>query len=490
MNIDLNIELMPKQLEFQALVEYSDYEWIGYGGARGGAKSHAVDDLLLSLGIKYRIYSLLFRRFYNELLDNHINPIFERFPGLRSFYNATDRILYNPCDRSPMIRFGYAEYEADITKFQGGSYPIVAVDEATQSTQYMIEFLRSCNRDPQGKLPGKAKILLTGNPGGIGHSFYRRIFIDKTYIGEEDPSSYCFIQSHVWDNVYWSLRELEKQGHSVYDYYYKWTEQQRIEFTLKHSDYAKNLARIEKFKLAHLYGRWDVFEGQFFREWHPEVHVLPKSVWSTIDLSNWRQGAGMDYGNVTVCMWAAKDHLGNIHLFDEFYDEMSVRAKKIADQKKFMEERGYKHLIIADTNMWNPDGFDLQKINTPAMDYMKAGYQLIKVAKPSLENRRYRVNCNDTFQNLLHWEDQNGLVNVRPKIYVWDRCTNFIRTFPSLITDDKDNEDIADGQEDHCYDAAKHIVMSLIPGAKPKDEEPYARQYLKQPHKPKRIRFA
>ena len=114
----LSIGLQPKQKELKQAVEYGENSWVGYGGARGGGKSNAVDDLAIYFGFKYQTYSLIFRRYYNELLDNHINPIFKRYPFLRKYYNSSDKILYHPTLKVPIIRFGYAENEADIYKFQ------------------------------------------------------------------------------------------------------------------------------------------------------------------------------------------------------------------------------------------------------------------------------------------------------------------------------------------------------------------------------------
>lgn len=327
--VTIQINLQPKQKELKNIVEYSDYGWIGFGGARGGAKSHAADDIAISLGLKYNVYTLIFRRYYNELLDNHINPIFERFPILRDYYNASDKILYNPTNRLPMIRFGYAESEADIYKFQGPSYPLIIVDEATQSTQVMIEFLKTSNRDPQGKLPSKPKIVLTGNPGGVSHGFYQRIFIDKTYLNNENDKEYYFIQSHVWDNVYWSLRELTLQGFTLQQYYLEWTEQQRIDFTLKYSDYAQNLSGLpEQLKLAYLFGRWDVFAGMFFKGFDANKEIIePFPIpleWEMIGSLDPGFAAPLSYG------LTAKDFKGNCYRIGTYYNIDSIPNHAIA----------------------------------------------------------------------------------------------------------------------------------------------------------------
>lgn len=330
--LNINVGLQPKQLELNNIVEFGSYGWVGFGGARGGAKSWAADDIALSFGLKYNIYTLIFRRYYNELLDNHINPIFERFPALRNFYNSSDKILYNPVNKLPMIRFGYAEAEADIYKFQGPSYPLIIVDEATQSTQPMIEFLKTSNRDPQGKLPSKPKIVLTGNPGGVSHGFYQRIFVDKTYLNNENPKDYYFIQSHVWDNVYWSMRELLRQGYTIRDYYLKWTEQQRIDFTLKYSDYAQNLSGLpEQLKLAYLYGKWDVFAGMFFKGFDGNKEIIdPFSI-----PPEWHMVGSLDPGFSSPLSFGlqAKDFKGNVYRVGTYYNITNIPDHAIAIKK-------------------------------------------------------------------------------------------------------------------------------------------------------------
>ena len=50
----------------------------------------------------------------------------------------------------------------------------------------------------------------------------------------------------------------------------------------------------------------------------------------------------------------------------------------------------------------------------------------------------------------------------QPKLKVYERCSWFIETFPALITNINDDEDIADGQNDHAYDAAKYLFMALM----------------------------
>jgi len=53
--------------------------------------------------------------------------------------------------------------------------------------------------------------------------------------------------------------------------------------------------------------------------------------------------------------------------------------------------------------------------------------------------------------------DKNGYA----KLYVFNTCKSFIRTFPSLVIDGVNVEDVDTKCEDHAYDAARYFLMSV-----------------------------
>ena len=52
--------------------------------------------------------------------------------------------------------------------------------------------------------------------------------------------------------------------------------------------------------------------------------------------------------------------------------------------------------------------------------------------------------------------DGNGI----PMFYVFSTCRHFIRTFPELVYDSADVEDIDTDGEDHIYDECRYVVMA------------------------------
>lgn len=47
-------------------------------------------------------------------------------------------------------------------------------------------------------------IFASGNPGGIGHTWIKRIFVDREFQDGEDPNDYSFTFSNVYDNPTWT----------------------------------------------------------------------------------------------------------------------------------------------------------------------------------------------------------------------------------------------------------------------------------------------
>ena len=135
--------------------------------------------------------------------------------------------------------------------------------------------------------------------------------------------------------------------------------------------------------------------------------------------------------------------------------------------------------------MWIPDAFDVDYSAVAANEYIEAGINLTIVGKVSSDNKKYRVNCNDTIMDMLHWEsDETGKITVQPKLKIYKRCHKLIETLPSLQIDDNNVEDIADKQYDHPYDSLKYLIMALV---KPREIIPDTRpQWLKDLSKNKK----
>jgi phage terminase large subunit len=228
--------VLSQPTEKQAMFLSAKVRHVGYGGARGGGKSHIVRDKAKRLCLKYPgIKILIVRRTMPELRANHINVLKAEIPLCIARYNQQERTFF--WKNSSTIKFDYCDNDNDLMHFQGCEYDVIFVDEATNLLQEWIEKIVVCCR---GVNSFPKRIYYTFNPGGPSHGYFKRLFIDRSFRGSEKPEDYVFIQALVTDNKY--LMESQPE----------------------YKAFLENLP--PKLRAAWLDGAWDIFEGQFFEE--------------------------------------------------------------------------------------------------------------------------------------------------------------------------------------------------------------------------------
>ena len=181
--------------ERQKLFFASRARYTAYGGARGGGKSWALRRKLIGLCLRYPgIRCLLVRRSYAELKANHVRPLLEEYGNLLS-WSEGDKTL--TLANGSSIALGYCASTRDVLRYQGQEYDIIAIDEATQLSEYQFSIFKACLR---GTSLVPRRMYLTCNPGGIGHAWVKRLFVERNFRGDEDPDDYLFISAQVYDN--------------------------------------------------------------------------------------------------------------------------------------------------------------------------------------------------------------------------------------------------------------------------------------------------
>ena len=217
--------------------------YTAYGGSRGGGKSWALRRKLILLALHYPgIRMILIRRSYPELRENHLYPLREELGDIVA-YRELEKCFVFP--NGSRILLGYMDAERDVLRYQGQEFDIIALDEATQLTEYQFTTLKACLRGANG-FP--KRMYLTCNPGGTGHAWVKRLFIDRVYNEGENPTDYCFIPARVYDNKV---------------------------LTGSDPEYVNALKSLPPaLRKAWLDGDWNVFDGQYFTEFRQDVHVI------------------------------------------------------------------------------------------------------------------------------------------------------------------------------------------------------------------------
>lgn len=239
----LKLSLQNKQRQALELLE--KYPVLFYGGAKGGGKSYLARVWQLDRRLTYpATHGLIIRKTYPQLFENHVLKFFEEYPFMRSLYNKAEKIFYFP--NGSTLTMSYLQTADDVYNFFGREYEDIAIDEAQDHKEIVFKILRGSNRTINPNI--RPRILLTGNPGGIGHGWLKRIFVDGNFKEEEDPKDFAFLQAKVHDNP--KLLEADP-------------------------DYLARLKGLpEDKRRAYLDGDWDVFAGQVFTEFRRELHII------------------------------------------------------------------------------------------------------------------------------------------------------------------------------------------------------------------------
>lgn len=422
----LNIDKpYPKQIQFLN----STRKRIAFGGARGGGKSFALRLKLVLLALKQNgIQILLLRRTFPELRENHIIPLQKMLLNIAK-YKTQDRVF--EFANGSRIVLGYCKNEADVLQYQGQGYDVIALDEATQFSEFQYQSLTESNRTSAIiSVRFEPRMYFTCNPGGVGHEWVKRLFVDRKYINKERAEDYDFIRSSVYDN----------------------------KFLLDYSpDYVRALENLpEQRRKAMLDGNWDVYEGQYFTEFTRDIHVVqPFEI-----PSHWDVYTTMDYGlDMLAHYYIAVDEQGFYYVINEIYESDLIVSSAVDVIKDV--ERHIKNKIkrrFAPTDLWNTqsssgkstaylfddNGLYLTKSDRARLDGWLAVHEMMKIIK-----------------------DVDGKPTSKLKIF--STCHNLIRTLPALQHDTKKIGDVATEPHEltHAPDALRYFCINYIRNTKP-----------------------
>lgn len=439
-SLELDIALQPKQREFYRRIETT--RELLFGGARGGGKSRGLRDVQLIRRIRFPgSKGQVWRRTYPELERNHIRPLLEQYPQLSDYFHEGKRLLTLP--NGSTLEFCYAESRKDLKKVQGAEADDLGLEEAGDWFEDEYETLLATNRsalyDPRA--------MLTANPGGRGHAWLKRRFVNSRDAG-------CgFIQSLVTDNA----------------------------VLMRSPDYVARLDNIKNPQLrkAWRHGDWEVALGTFFEEFSRKVHVIaPFKI-----PSHWKWFGSYDYGFGHPCVWllGCTDEQGTVYVTDEIYEsklyleDQAARVNQLLDARIASGELGNRNIIFdAGRDCWatkraiTKDARD----TTIAEDFMNPAI----VGKPHLKlhlrpaNVARRLGAKQVRQYMHYEHDPNG-VQLGPKVKIFDTCELTIQCIERMVHAENDAEDVEKVDSvsgdpltgDDGYDAFRYLIASRPP---------------------------
>ena len=341
--------------------------------------------------------------------ENHIRPLLSLLCGnpAAAVYRERDKCFEFFCGSQLLL--GYLADHGDLLRYQGQEFDVIAIDEATQIDEEMFLMLSASLR---GANDFPKRMYLTCNPGGVGHGWVKRLFIDRHYREGENAEDYRFIPASVYDNTALMQRD---------------------------PDYVKRLMALpEELRAAWLYGRWDVFSGQFFSEFDERRHVCaPFAI---------PDGAvrycAIDYGlDMLAALFIAVLPDGRAYVYDEIYESnliVSVAASRICE--KLTEDM----TVIAPSDLWSR-GRDSGR--STAELFAEGGVYFTKIVPDRV----------DGWLALKEWlADENGV----PRLRIFRDCHAIIRCLPLLLYDARRPGDAATEPHEitHAPDALRYFA--------------------------------
>lgn len=450
------LDLMkPSEKQLLALNTISKNKYTLYGGAMYGGKSYLLRWALLGLLLKFyskygfkNVQAGLFCEDYPTLKQRQLAKIASEFPKWFGTRHA-DHKDYGNCFMLDEQYGGGILMFLNLDrpeKYDSSEFAAIGVDELTKNKEEIFTVLRRRLRwtDPiTQKSITDCKFIAGTNPGGIGHAWVKKLWMDFIYDeNETEKDQFAYVHAKFSDNV------------------------------IKNESYEATLNSMpEKLRKAFRDGDWDTFEGQYFTEWGRE--------WNTCKPfripPNWMRFLWMDYGySAPSCVhWAALDELGRLYIYRELYTTgLTYRAlaRKVRDMTPDWERNVLQGNMVADPAIFAKKGEDEgEKSGAEQMEDETDGWLSFR------KGNNDRVNGWGVMREYMKPFAMDGIVTSK-LIYFEGLCQHAIRTIPSLVYDSIRIEDLDTKGEDHAGDADRYGIMDvheLFSDKAPAPSKPY-----------------
>lgn len=422
-----------------------------YGGSAGGGKSYG----LLADPMRYfgnaNFNGIILRRTNDELREliwksQEIYP--KAFPGAK-WQEKKSQWVFPTGGRLWMT---YLERDEDVLRYQGQAFSYIAFDELTQhATPFAWNYMRSRLRTTDPTLP--LFMRATTNPGGPGHSWVKRMFIDPAPAGKrfaatdiETGETMVYPESHA------------KAGQPLFYRRFIPASLKDNPYLMADGQYEANLLALPEMQRRQLLeGDWAIADGAAFPEFRQHVHTC-----DPFDVPpEWRRFRSCDYGysSYSAVHWFAIDpSYETLYVYRELY--LSKHTGKDLAVAVLDAERGESiQYGVLDSSCWHNRG---QIGPSIAEEMIAAGCRW----RPSDRSAGARV----AGKNQLHQRLQVNEGTGQPGIVFFNTCRQIIADLPVIPSDPKGSDDIDPRyRSDHAYDSIRYGVMSRPRAASPFD---------------------
>lgn len=425
------------QTEFLASIERE----VLYGGSAGGGKSYA----MLADPLRYIMhpqFSGLLVRHTTEELRELVWKSQELYPKVIPNIKWSERKMQWVAPSGGRLWFSYLDREEDVLRYQGLAFSWIGFDELTQwSTPFAWNYLRSRLRTASPDLP--IFMRATTNPGGIGHQWVKKMFIDPSPYNR----SFWATDIETGENLSYP-KGHSKEGQPLFKRRFIPARLFDNPYLAESGEYETMLLSLPEHQRKQLLeGDWDVNEGAAFSEFNRDIHVVdPFPIPKT-----WKRFRACDYGygSYSGILWFAISPSDQLVVYRELYVK-KVLATDLADMILDLEQEDGTILYgVLDSSLWHKRGDPGPSL---AEQMIMRGCRW----RPSDRSKGSRVSGKNEIHRRLQVDD----FTEEPRLVFFNTCTNVIAQLPALPLDKKNPEDVDTNAEDHLYDALRYGVMT------------------------------
>jgi len=426
-----------------------------FEGTRGPGKTDSlIMDYLQHVGCGYGAAwrGILFRQSFPQLTDVIAKTrkwFYQIFPSAK--YNASDHVWVFPEGEQLLLR--YINNPKDYWNYHGHEYPWMGWEELTNwGTKDCYEEMKTCCRSSDPGMP--RKLRATANPYGKGHNWVKARFIDPAPAGVPIKTTDGRIRVRIHGSIYENKILLKEDPEYIQ--------------TLK------DISDVNKRK-AWLEGDWDITSGGALDDlWDRSKHIIkPFKI-----PDNWKVNRSFDWGSskpFAVGWWAESNGEeveladgnkrafppGTLFRIQEHYgwtgdvENPNTGCKKLAvDVARDIKEIESKMEFKVQPGPADTSIYDAENGVCIADDMIKIGVRWTRADKSPGSRKSGLEKIRTLLQAGLNHPMEN------PGLFVFDVCTHFIRTVPTLQRDEKNPDDVDTKTEDHIYDEVRYRCMS------------------------------
>jgi len=494
----------------------------GYGAAKFGGKSWNIRSIANMHLMARPLHAAIFAREYDQLKDLHIEPIkteMQDFIKLGKVkWNSNDK-QFTYKETGSVLKFIQINRPADIRKHNGKGFDMVLVDEAQQFTDFELKYFPSLCRPSaiatnarsrikkQIKIAGsdsekkelkklyekyyyKPKVMMCFNWGDTGHNYLVSHFWEGCSHEKSEERTLDGFETEVVKD----LKTGEKKVKYVEDpddfafIFADWRDN-KIGYR-ENPEYIRSLKRLpEPYRTAYMDGDPYAFAGLKYQV-VPYIHEVDLDElflpYGGIVPDHWRLVGALDPGSADYCSFSvyAISPEGKKYQLTDYYEKekrLEDHVDDIYEDIKNCRWLPKDKIVLPEYVIAGKDAFARQNrysimshdITLSDIFWNRYGIKLVECIN---DRRKGAI----AVGNALHYKvnEDTGDFETEPKLYFGcyyktvggeerqkiSACPHTINELKSLVSDDRDVEDIKQGPgiPDHAFDKTKYFLLGAL----------------------------